>query len=273
MKTLKNQTLIYDNNCPLCATYTSAFIKYKMLDTNGRKAFNNINQNEQSFINIKRAANEIALVDNNTKTVTYGIDGLLKVTGNSFPIIEKTGNLKPINYLLKKLYSFISYNRKVIIPSKKQCNTNLQCVPDFNLKYRILYIVFASIVTSIVLFNYSKLLPNIPNGSLTREVLITFGQIAFQALFIIKLNKETTINYIGNLLTISLLGSLILIPFLFINSIMILHPLVNLTWFGCTVLIMLLQHIKRIKLLELPKYLTLTWIVYRLIILVTILNF
>ena len=37
MKTLENQTLLYDEDCPLCSVYTTGFIKNGMLDVNGRK--------------------------------------------------------------------------------------------------------------------------------------------------------------------------------------------------------------------------------------------
>jgi len=39
MKTLKNHTLIYDNECPMCTMYSKGFIHAGMLDENGREAF------------------------------------------------------------------------------------------------------------------------------------------------------------------------------------------------------------------------------------------
>ena len=44
MKTLSDHTLIYDNDCPLCVGYTNAFLKIKMLDKNGRKAFGKLTE-------------------------------------------------------------------------------------------------------------------------------------------------------------------------------------------------------------------------------------
>ncbi|NRD24740.1 hypothetical protein HNV10_15915 [Winogradskyella litoriviva] len=271
MKTLPNQTLLYDKDCPLCNVYTSGFIKAKMLDNNGRKAYCDLTYEEQNFIDLKRATNEIALFDNKNKTVIYGIDSLLKVIGNSMPWVEKIGNLKPIKFGLKKLYSFISYNRKVIIPSKEDQTQTLQCVPDFNYKYRYIYILFATLITSIVLFKFGKLLNIIPESNIYREYLMALGQIGFQFLFISKLKFEKQLNYFGNLMTISLMGSLILIPVLILNSMIDIPELVLLFWFGLTVMIMLFEHIKRIKLLELPMVLTATWILYRLLVLLLIL--
>lgn len=53
MKTLENQTLLYDKDCPLCQAYTTGFIKAGMLDKNGKKPFSNLTNEEQNFIDNK----------------------------------------------------------------------------------------------------------------------------------------------------------------------------------------------------------------------------
>lgn len=272
MKTLNHQTLLYDKDCPLCNAYTSGFIKAKLLDSNGRKAYCDLNSANYSFVDLKRATNEIALIDTKNKTVVYGIDSMLKVLGNAFPLLEHVGNLKPIKFGLKKLYSFISYNRKVIIPSKEDKSPTLQCVPDFNYKYRTIYILFATLVTSIVLFKFSKTIGIIPESSFLRACLMVLGQIGFQVLFISKVTRQKRVTYIGNLMTISLMGSLILIPALIINRLVNLNEMALLAWFGLTFGLMLYEHIRRIKLLEFPSYLSATWVLYRMLILIIILN-
>nr|WP_321228165.1 hypothetical protein [uncultured Psychroserpens sp.] len=271
MKTLEHHTLLYDEDCPLCQVYTSGFIKTGMLDQNGRQPYSTISTENQNFINLERASNEIALVDNKNKTVIYGIDSLLKVLGFRFPIIEKIGHLKPVKFLLKKLYSFISYNRKVIIPSEENKSEQLQCLPSFNVKYRLLYILFSVVVTMFTLFHFSKNITTLPHGSLMREGFITIGQLVFQGLLIYKLDKKTILNYFGNLMTISLMGSLMLLPLLIINWMVQIHETIFLIGFGITVLIMFIEHFRRIKLLKLPRFLTYTWVLYRVLILLTIL--
>jgi hypothetical protein len=272
MKTLKNQTLLYDEDCPLCRVYTSAFITAGMLDENGKKPYCQISDDEHHFIDIKRASNEIALVDNKNKTVIYGIDSLLKIIGYSFPWAEKVGNIKPIKFVLKKLYSFISYNRKVIIPSKIKEEVKLQCIPDFSYKYRFIFIGFATLITTLVLYNFSNLISLLPKSTIVRELILTLGQIVFQGLFLIKFNRERILNYIGNLMTVSLMGSLLLVPVLILNSFFYISELITLAWFGITVALMLFEHLRRIKLLELPFYLSITWVIYRIIALLFILN-
>ncbi|MFD1601500.1 hypothetical protein ACFSJW_15765 [Flavobacterium artemisiae] len=271
MKTLENQTLLYDEDCPLCSLYTTGFIKAGMLDQNGRKPYCNLSNEEQDFVDVKRAANEIALIDYTTKTTTYGIDSLIKVIGFSFPWIEKIIAAKPVYFLLRKFYSFVSYNRKVIIPAQAKEN-KLECVPDFNYKYRSLFIGFALTITTFVLFGYSNLILNIPKSTITRELIVAFGQIVFQSLFLFKFDKQTILNYAGNLMTVSLMGSLILMPILILSQFMQLPQMIILGWFAGTVLIMFLEHFRRIKILKLPFYLSFTWIIYRIIALFLILN-
>lgn len=272
MKTLENQTLLYDEDCPLCSLYTTGFVKSGMLDQNGRKSYCELSAEEQNFVDLKRAPNEIALVDNKNKTVIYGVDSLIKIIGFSFPIIEKTATLKPIHFILKKLYSFVSYNRKVIIPGSTKEENKLQCTPDFNYKYRFLFIGFALIVTTFILFGYSNLIQNLPKSTIARELILAFGQIAFQSLFLLKFDKQTILNYAGNLMTVSLMGSLILSPILILSSFIHLPQMIILGWFIATVFIMFLEHTRRIKILKLPFYLTFTWILYRIIALSIILN-
>jgi len=257
MKTLEQQTLLYDKDCPLCQVYTSGFIKTGMLDKNGRKPFSTISIEEQTYIDLNRASNEIALVDTKNKTVIYGIDSLLKVIGHRFPIIENIGHIKPVNFLLKKLYSFISYNRKVIIPSPENKSE--------------LYILSSIIITMFTLFYFSKHIVNLPQESLIREGFITVGQLMFQGLLIYKLDKKVILNYFGNLMTISLMGSLLLLPLLIINWLISLPEMVFLIGFGIVVFIMFLEHLRRVKLLKLPSFLSYTWVIYRVLILLIIL--
>ena len=272
MNTLKNQTLLFDEDCPLCQVYTKGFIKTKMLDNNGRKPFHEVTETEQQFVDLNRAVNEIALIDNDTKTVIYGIDSLLKILGNSFPRIENIGKTKPVHFILLKLYAFISYNRKVIIPSDTNHANNLQCVPKFNLKYRLLYILFCTLTTTIVLFEISELITILPNASFHRELFLAIGQIGFQSIFLQKKDFKTIIDYIGNLMTVSFMGSLLLVPLLILNSILNIPEFLIFNWFGVTVIVMFIEHLRRIKLLKLPSYLSYTWVLYRMLALVLILN-
>lgn len=262
MKTLANQTLIYDEDCPLCRAYSGAFVKIGMLDDNGKMPYSELTACE--FIDYKRAANEIALVDNVNKKTIYGIDSLLAVIGASFPIVEKIGHFTPIHFLLTKLYRFISYNRKVIMPNPKSAKNHVQCLPDFNIRYRILYIVFATLATAATLYAYANLLPTFGKGNFLTEWNLAFGQILFQAIFLIRKDLNTILDYIGNLVTISIFGSLLLTPMLIISEFLFVGEFVSMNYFAVVATIMFIEHFRRVELLQLPKLLCATWVLYRI---------
>lgn len=267
MKTLKQQTLVYDKDCPLCRAYTAGFVKTGMLDENGRLPYADLNTDTCTFVDADRARNEIALIDHKSKTVTYGIDSLLKVLGHSMPIVEKLGKTKPIYFFLKRLYSFVSYNRKVIIPSAKS-NAEVQCIPDFNLNYRIAYIVFAGMFTALALYRYSQLMNyGIAILPFYIELILAFGQIPFQKLLLIKENRETQFEYFGNLMTVSLFGSLLLVLGMVANTIVSIPPETHTLWFLITATIMFFEHLRRVELLRLPVKLCISWLGYRFILL------
>ncbi|GAA4077088.1 hypothetical protein GCM10022389_23680 [Flavobacterium cheonanense] len=244
MKTLANQTLLFDEDCPLCRVYTSGFIKAGMLDENGKKPYCQLSAEEQNFIDVKRASNEIALVDNENKTVIYGIDSLLKVIGFSFPWMEKIGNLKPIKYFLKKLYSFISYNRKVIIPSKIKQEIKLQCVPDFNYKYRILYILFAIATSSLLINKFND------NFVFSKTLLLTTVLLLIQNILILKFTKEIVLNYLGNFTTSILFGSLLLLPIIILKSFVNLPEITFQIYFYFIISITIIEIVRRIQIMK-----------------------
>ena len=112
----------------------------------------------------------------------------------------------------------------------------------------------------------------LPKATFVRELLLAVGQIGFQYIFIQKLSRQKQLEYIGNLVTVSIIGTLILLPVLVLNQFLTLNHYFILGWFGLTVNLMIYEHYRRIKILELPKHLTLTWILYRIIALIIILN-
>ena len=74
-------------------------------------------------------------------------------------------------------------------------------------------------------------------------------------------------------MTIALAGSLILTSILIINTLFKHSEPALIALFSLVVGIMFYEHKRRMKLLELPKYLSLTWVLYLLLILLTILFF
>jgi hypothetical protein len=266
MKKLSNHTLVYDNECPMCDLYTRSFIKTGMLDENGRVMYG-CARVPASFDN-QRARNEIALVDYETGTVTYGIDSLVKVLGHSFPLVKKVSEIRPVKHFLRLLYSFISYNRKVIAPAE-EFEKRGSCTPTYHSGYRIAYIVFAWLITSLVLTAYvGHLTPLVPGTTFGREFIICGGQILFQMVFVRFMTHDRLMHYIGNMMTVSLIGALLLLPMLIVGSMFsITSAWIFAGWFALVVTCMLRLHWRRTRMLEISWLASVTWIGYGLIIL------
>jgi hypothetical protein len=255
MKTLKNHLILYDAECPMCKVYTQAFTATGMLDTGGRAPYQNLKGFSCPTVDRKRAVNEIALVNITTGEVSYGIDSLFKVIGNAFPALKPLFAFRPFAWSMCKLYAFISYNRKVIIPATKATNPTLQ--PTFSLKHRIAYLMAATLIAALILTHYARLLPY--PGNAYREYLVCSGQLLFQGFIVSVIAPAKRWDYLGNMMTISLAGSLLLLPAL------ALHPNTTIAtgWFAIVATAMLLEHLRRCKLLGLGKLLSATWIFYR----------
>lgn len=325
MKTLKNHILLYDSECPMCGVYSRAFITSGMLDTDGRAPYQEMPAVVCPVVDRQRAVNEIALVDTTTGEVCYGIHSLFKVISHSFPILRPLFGWRPFVWLMSKLYAFISYNRKVIIPAPVSANASIQ--PSFSLRYRIVYLVFTLFVSGFILTRYAPLFTGlVPAGGASREYLICAGQIVFQGLVLVLLthsrqrpdrttqapdqtpqtpdrtpqathrtpqspdhtpqaprgahlpvgvheSRDTSSSvrwdYLGNMMTISLAGSLLLLPALAAHT--ILTPTLAALYFLFVVGCMLLEHIRRTQLLGLGWTLSVSWTVYRMVLLLLLL--
>jgi predicted DCC family thiol-disulfide oxidoreductase YuxK len=270
MKTLKDYVLIFDGECPLCRTYSSAFVKTGMLDVHGRESYQEMDTRVCYLVDKDKARNEIALVNKHTGDTLYGIDSLFRILENSFPFFTRLFHLAAFRWLMKKLYFFISYNRKVIIPS--QLNKD-SCVPDLNYKYRWAYLITTWLITSLVLASYSSRFGDLlPQGKFLREFFICGGQILFQASFVSLIAKDKLINYLGNMMTISLAGALILLVLMGAGNLFaIVSPEFYAAAFLATAGLMFLEHIRRMKLLEIHWSASVSWVVYRISLLFFIL--
>lgn len=270
METLHNHIILYDAECPMCSLYTGAFVRNGLLDAGGKEAYQQYTGPACPNLDWQRAVNEIALVNQATGEVTYGIASLLKVCGNAMPILAPLLRWKPFLWLAGKAYAFISYNRRVIVPAPPAAN-QFQYQPSFNIKYRIAWIVLAWMVTSVVLGAYPWIIGGYFHGTaLERELTIGGGHILLQAIVVSMHGKKKTWDYLGNLMTLSLAGSIAL----FLATIICLW--LNLGWYTCGLcflaiaFLMIPEHLRRSRLLELGYWPTVTWILYRLIIVVVL---
>jgi hypothetical protein len=272
MKPLANHKLLIDANCPMCRVYGAAFEKYNIVENNTCQPYQYAEPTLTNFIDMARAKNEIALINTQTNETVYGINALQLILSNKYSWLAPIFSSKLPMYLLKKLYTFISTNRKVIAPSAHNINT-LDCTPTLNKKYRIIYFLIVAVLSSVVLNKYSHHLSTWigSSNSFGRELLICLGQIAWQTIILKQTLKHKLYDYLGNMITVSLIGTLLLLPIMLLGKIFIIPPLMYLLYFGLVVSYMLFEHIRRCKLLNISYIASASWIVYRVLVLVVLL--
>jgi len=234
MKT-NNKTLVYDDACPMCVWYTGAFVNTGLLDASERKAFSAANPELLHAIDWQRSKNEIPLLDLNTKQVLYGIDALLEILGQRWRCIRIIGHTHIINWLLKRLYNFISYNRKVIVARKTAPGT-IDCTPQYNAFYRVLFMLVFFTFNTLMLFPiHSYILTALPHYTLgaTEFQLIHIALVSINCLLSLPLPAKDRVEYLGQVNMLALLTVLLLVPLMLINR------LYSNYWIICTYLLLL----------------------------------
>ena len=271
MKTLQNHLILFDAECPMCQVYTKAFVKTGMLGDAGRAAYQTAPQTVCPLVDRQRAANEIALVNLESGEVTYGIKSLFRIIGNAFPLLKPLFAFAPFAWVMSKVYAFVAYNRRVIIPPGHKAG-DYAFQPGFKLHYRVAYLLFTWFCTGFILTAYAHLLTGlVPLGNPLREYGICGGQVIFQGIVISTFARDRFWAYLGNMMTISFAGSLLLLLGLFVSHWFTIAPVFYTGYFLAVAGLMLLEHIRRTKLLGLGWILTVTWVMYRVAVLALIL--
>jgi hypothetical protein len=137
---------------------------------------------------------------------------------------------------------------------------------------KISSIIFCIAITAFTLSKYALLVQHllrIPYNWLF-ELLMVLGMIVFQHLFIHKKTFNIKLNYYYKMLFVSLLGSAMLWPLLLINHFIACSDAVNLVYFFAVVATIFFVHKSIVTKMQLPFYLSYTYILYRFIILLFI---
>jgi len=246
---MNNKILIYDDNCPLCRWYSSLFVKFGLLPENGRQPFSSIEPALFEIIDYDRSRNEIPLLDETSRKVFYGVDALLEILGQRSSLFKKVGKSKIIYWLLKKMYRFISYNRKVIV-AKKCGNGAIDCSPDLNLKYRIAFMSLCLVFNSILLFSLNNVIFTPIAASVLSLVKLQaahFGLVASNCILALSLNKKKAVEYLGQISMLATLTILFLIPLMFIRQLLILPSWFSIIYMAATAIVIFKEYLRRME--------------------------
>ena len=245
---MSNKIIIYDDNCPLCSAYTNAFVKTGFIDKEGRRDFSTISPELLKKIDLHKSVNEIPLVDTKSNQVWYGIDALLEVLGQKFPFIKTIGNIQPIKYLLQKLYKFISYNRRVIVAASKK--DGFDCTPDFNVRYRLLFLFVFLLFNSWMLFHLQEYVldKSVFNSNIVKLQAVHFIFVFINISIGFSLHKRDGLEYLGQINMIALMAMLLCIPVILVNKMIVLQDgLFNSFYFGMLAVFVLHEYVRRMK--------------------------
>ena len=264
MKTLENHVILYDAECPMCGLYSKAFVRMGMLSIEGRQTYQHMPKEICPLVDQQRAVNEIALVDTETGEVSYGIKSLFKVIGHAIPVFNPLFSFDPFIWIMTRVYAFISYNRRVIIPANDLKSHTMK--PTFSLKFRLAYLVFTWLVSGLIFTGYIQLIS--PLGSIDfglRGYFVIGLQMLVQGVLLGFFSPAKLWDYLGNMMTISLAGALLLLPILLLKSITYISVNVAIFYIVLVGSLMLCEHIRRSRMLELTGVLTISWAVLGLV--------
>ncbi len=140
--------------------------------------------------------------------------------------------------------------------------------------FKITAILICIAVTALTLHQYAALVQHLITirYDWLFELCIVTGMLFFQYPFIYKKTWSLKLDYYFNMLLVSLIGSLLLLPLLVLNHYSNYSDTFNLLYFFAVVLIMFFDHKRRVTKLKVPWVISYTWVLYRLIILIFILT-
>ncbi|PHN04864.1 thiol-disulfide oxidoreductase DCC family protein [Flavilitoribacter nigricans] len=193
MNTLKNQTIIYDDACPMCTAYTGAFIRLGWLEK--RLPFSRVSPELLQKIDVDRGRHEIPLFDPVSGQTVYGLDALFLIIGTHLPWLKPLLSNRAFRFFWKQIYWIITYNRRIIAGSRAHAS-GLDCAPDRNLTYRWMYILLMLALSSrllwLTLAGSGPALAGIVPASIPLILSLLLGLI----------RKNDRLSWLGNWITV-----------------------------------------------------------------------
>jgi len=134
---------------------------------------------------------------------------------------------------------------------------------------RISYIIWCISISAYSLGSFAKLVQAylaVHYDYMAEAVMVT-GQVGFQSLFMTRFGWNDRVRYLFVALTVSMVGSLMLLPLLIVSYFGTLSALCATIYFFVVVGIIFIIHHQLIVTNSLPTALSFTWVLYRLLLL------
>jgi hypothetical protein len=260
---IKNKKLLIDRDCPMCRIYGNAFTQLKWVDKDTVSYYQACPNNYANRIDMERAKSEIAFFNPETGKTKYGIDVFIEILWEGR--LAKLLKWKPLYWLSKKLYRFVSFNRKVIAPARVSDDLK-NCEPPVHLGYRIVYIALSILFFGLGLhFLFSSLQDSFPIIYKTSPFLLAMIPFAIQSLVLLVSQAKNKLDYLGNMATVANILTIILLPAVLVFQLLNLSVVYMLIATSLAATIAFVEIRDRTKLLNQSDSLNLSWFASHLI--------
>lgn len=253
---MNKYSIVFDNNCAVCSFGVRSFNKAGLLNNDSIIELSEHEKNDIACnVNPQQACDEMAVINNQTKEVRYGVDGYLLLLENKSPKLSKLINHKLGKAILNPIYKFIASNRRILAPKAIKSDT---CNPTLKVKYRLSLMLLLGVFSAVITFLKGELLAdseyfNFLNGYKLLQVT-GVGWILTGLLY----QKENKWEYWGHLSVIA--GSAIFIQFLALIGYQFLP---HIGWVIGSMLLsdllMIVMHYRRMKMLNMSQEYTFRW--------------
>jgi hypothetical protein len=200
----------------MCAWYTGEFVKHGVLEAEARVPWGQMEDKHRENVDVDRSRNEIALVDLEGGATLYGIDAMFAMTANLAPVLRPFLKLGVVRGGMKIVYKLITYNRRMMAGGAPGTDAK-SCEPDFNLTWRMIYLVVSLIAAAGIWFGVGN--------HLFQDVQGGIGLLAFagtgwglMTATTLALPFRQRMEYLGHLATLLNIASLLLLPGLILNA-------------------------------------------------------
>jgi hypothetical protein len=146
----------------------------------------------------------------------------------------------------------------------------LQWILTLQLPALFTYVCFCVAVSAFALGSFAKIVQEYLSTTYnyTTEGGMVLGQVAFQWLFMVKESWSERKAYAIIALTVSMVGSLLLLPLIAYHSFLAISSIWATAYFFLVVGVIFVIHRRLVVQKQLPAILTYTWVLYRLLLLV-----
>jgi len=271
MNLFQNKLMVYDGNCVVCTNLADALVKWNFVPQQQITPYVFIPENLQKSVDLERFKNEMALIDQKTLEVKYGVEAILMVLSQKVGLFKWFLEIPFLKTIANFFYKIVAFNRLIIYPPNSK-GFVCDCEPDFNGFYRSVYFSFIVLIAVFLTWNFGESLtsyfPQLDSNQLAINTLLvcSTGWVlqSLTALFLLSFQKAAT--YIGNLGSIMFIGLGILIPTILWDSLTNWHfvglPILSvMVSFG----VMLYQHHIRALYQQLPKSWMVSWVAFLII--------